>query len=60
MRKVDVIAALLAVFLFAWVLHHMGVATIVEQLKSLRLAAPIVLALSMLRLFLQTVAWYGT
>ena len=43
--------------LFAWVLAHVGFASIVEQLKALRIALPIVLGLSLLRLFLQSVTW---
>jgi len=45
------------VTLFAWVIAHVGFASVVEQLKALRIALPIVLGLSLLRLLLQSIAW---
>jgi len=40
-----------------WVIVHAGPSAIVHQLKVLRVALPIVVALSLARLFLQTLAW---
>lgn len=57
MRKTHFIATLVALGLFAWVLRHVGLPAMVEQLKAMRIALPIVLALSLLRLFLQTATW---
>jgi len=57
MKKAELAGAVAAVTLFAWVLAHVGLASIVEQLKALRIALPIVLGLSLLRLFLQSVTW---
>ena len=57
MKKAELAGAVAAVTLFAWVLAHVGLASIVEQLKALRIALPIVLGLSLLRLILQSVTW---
>ena len=57
MKKAEIVIALIAVTLFAWVLAHLGLSTIVEQLKAVRMALPIILGLSLLRLFLQSIAW---
>ena len=57
MRKVQLIVALAALVLFAWVISHVGVPTMVVQLKAMRVALPIVIALSTLRLFLQSTTW---
>ena len=57
MKKAQLAIALVAITLFAWVLVHIGFASLVEQLKALRSALPIVLGLSLLRLFLQSIAW---
>ena len=43
--------------LFAWVLVHAGPSAIVQQLKALRVALPIVVVLSLVRLQLQTLSW---
>jgi Lysylphosphatidylglycerol synthase TM region len=43
--------------LFAWVLVHAGPSAIIHQLKALRVALPIVVALSLVRLQLQTLSW---
>jgi hypothetical protein len=48
---------LIGVTLFAWVIVHAGPSAIVHQLKALRIALPIVLALSVCRLLLQTLTW---
>jgi hypothetical protein len=56
-RKTHLIAPVVAAVAFAWVLAHVGLPTIMEQAKAMRVALPIVLALSLLRLFLQTGTW---
>jgi lysylphosphatidylglycerol synthase-like protein len=57
MKKAHLGGALVAIALFVWVLTHVGISSLVEQLKAMRIALPIVLALSMLRLFLQSITW---
>jgi hypothetical protein len=57
MKRADLACALVAIALFTWVLTHVGVASLVQQLKALGIALPIVLILSVLRLFLQSIAW---
>src|SRR5215467_13369777 len=57
MKKAHLAFAFLAIALFAWVLAHMGLSTVMQQLKAIRIALPIVLALSLLRLLLQSMAW---
>ncbi len=57
MRKIHLIIALAALVLFAWVIAHVGLSTMVAQLKAMRIALPIVMALSVLRLFLQSTTW---
>src|SRR5215472_1768964 len=57
MKKAHLAFAFLAIALFAWVLAHMGLSTVMQQLKAIRIALPIVLALSLLRLLLQSIAW---
>jgi hypothetical protein len=57
MKKAELGVALIAIALFAWVLVHVGLSTLVAQLKALRIALPIVLGLSLLRLFLQSITW---
>src|SRR5438309_8061059 len=57
MRKAALLAALVGAALFAWVIQHMGLSAILQQLKALRFALPILIALSLCRLLLQTVAW---
>jgi len=57
MKRAQLAGAVVAVTLFAWVLAHVGVASLVQQLKALRIALPIALGLSLLRLLLQSVAW---
>ena len=60
MKRAQLAIAFVAVTLFAWVLAHVGFASLVEQLKALRMALPIVLGLSLLRLLLQSIAWSGS
>ena len=57
MKKRELAVAFVAVTLFAWVLAHVGLSTIGQQLKAMRIALPIVLGLSLLRLLLQSIAW---
>jgi len=57
MRKIHLMIALAALGPFAWVIAHVGFSTMVAQLKAMRIALPIVMALSVLRLFLQSTTW---
>src|ERR1700747_2692776 len=57
MRKSHLIAALVALVLFGWVIAHVGHSAVRVQLKAVRVALPIVLALSVLRLLLQSITW---
>jgi hypothetical protein len=56
-RKTHLIATLVALGLFAWVMRQVGLPAMVEQLKAMRVALPIVLVLSALRLLLQSLTW---
>jgi hypothetical protein len=56
-RKTHFIAPVVGAVAFAWVIARVGLPTMVEQAKAMRVALPIVLALSLLRLFLQTTTW---
>ena len=57
MKKAHLAVAFTAIALFVWVLAHIGLSSLVEQLKAMRIALPIVLALSLLRLLLQSITW---
>jgi hypothetical protein len=57
MKKSHLIFALIAVVFFLWVLGHIRLASMIEQLKAMRIALPIVVALSALRLSLQSLNW---
>ena len=57
MKKGHLIIALIGALLFAWVLVHAGWSAILQQLKAMRVALPILIALSGFRLLLQTLAW---
>jgi hypothetical protein len=57
MKRVQMIIGCAALVLFPWVLTHIGAATMLAQLKAMRVALPIVIALSVLRLFLQSFTW---
>jgi hypothetical protein len=57
MRKGHLIAAVVSLVLFAGVIAHAGFPVMLVQLNAMRVALPIVLALSILRLFLQSIAW---
>jgi hypothetical protein len=57
MTRGSLLLTLIGVTLFAWVIVHAGPSAIVYQLKALRIALPIVLALSLCRLLFQTLTW---
>jgi len=57
MKKGNTLLAAVGIALLVWVIVHAGPSAIVHQLKVLRVALPIVVALSLARLFLQTLAW---
>src|SRR5215510_305320 len=57
MKKGHLIVALAGVVLFMWVIAHMGLPAIVQELRAVRIALPIVLLMSLCRLLLQTAAW---
>jgi hypothetical protein len=57
MKKGHLIAAVVSLVLFAWVIRHVGLSAMFVQLKAMRVAVPVVLALSLLRLLLQSIAW---
>ena len=57
MKKGHLIAALVAVLFFTWVIAHMGTPSMLRQLKAIRIALPVVLALSLVRLALQSLTW---
>jgi hypothetical protein len=56
-RKSQLIITSAALVLFAWVIAHLGLSAMVAQLKAMAIALPVVMALSALRLFLQTSTW---
>jgi hypothetical protein len=57
MKKGHLIVAIFAVLLFTWVIAHANLPSMVQELKAMRTALPIVLALSALRLYLQSLTW---
>lgn len=57
MRKGHLIVALLGAVLFIWVIAHLGLPAIAQELRAVRIALPIVLLMSLCRLLLQTAAW---
>lgn len=57
MKWGHLIIAILAVLLFGWVMAHMNLASMVQQLKAMRVAVPIVLTLSAIRLYFQSLTW---
>ncbi|UWZ85193.1 lysylphosphatidylglycerol synthase domain-containing protein [Occallatibacter riparius] len=57
MKRVQLIIACGAVMLLAWVIAHAGISTMLGQLTAMRVALPLVIALSLLRLTLQSVTW---
>lgn len=57
MRRAQLFIVFSALALFAWVIAHLGFSPMMAQLKAIRVALPIVLILSMVRLFLQSSTW---
>lgn len=57
MKKSHLIIGFLGVALFVWVIAHISVVEFVRELRAIETALPIVLALSICRLVLQSVAW---
>jgi Lysylphosphatidylglycerol synthase TM region len=57
MKKGHLIVAFVGAAMFAWVITHIGLSAILQQLAGVRTALPIVLLMSLCRLFLQTSAW---
>lgn len=57
MKKSHLIIGFLGVALFAWVIAHISVADFARELKAIETALPIVLALSIGRVVLQSIAW---
>ena len=57
MKKGPLIVALVGAAIFAWVITHIGLPAILQQLAGVRAALPIVLVMSLCRLLLQTSAW---
>ncbi len=57
MKRTNSLLAIVGTALFAWVIVHAGPSAIVHQFKALRVALPIVVALSLCRLLMQTFAW---
>ena len=53
----NLLLAVVGVALLVWVVIHSGHSAIVHQLRALRLALPVVVALSLLRLLLQSRTW---
>src|SRR6202007_3031509 len=57
MKKGHLIAAVVSLVMFAWVIAHVGFSALLVQRKAMRIALPIILALSVLRLLLQSITW---
>ncbi len=57
MKKGHLIVAFVGTAIFAWVITHIGLPAILQQLAGVRSAIPIVLLMSLCRLLLQTTAW---
>src|SRR5215475_706952 len=55
--KTNLLLTTAGVLLFVWVIVHAGPSAILHQLKALRIALPIVVALSIARLILQSLTW---
>jgi hypothetical protein len=56
-RKIHLIVPVVGAVAFAWVIAHVGPPTMMEQVRAIRVALPVVLSLSLFRLFLQTATW---
>jgi len=57
MGRTNILLSVVGTALFAWVIVHAGRSSILHQLRALRIALPIVVALSLCRLVMQTYAW---
>jgi hypothetical protein len=57
MKKSHLIICFLGVALFIWVVAHVSLAELARELRAIRTALPFVLALSICRLVLQSIAW---
>lgn len=57
MKKIQPIIAFAALVIFVWVIDRVGLASMMTQLKAMRVALPIVLTLSVFRMFLQSATW---
>lgn len=57
MKKSHLIPAIVAAVLFGWVIVHIDLSKVGEQLKAMRVAVPIIIALSGVRLVLQSITW---
>ena len=57
MKWGHLIIAILAMLIFAWVMAHMNLGSMVQQLKAMLIAVPIILTLSAIRLYFQSVTW---
>jgi len=57
MKRFQLLFAFAALALFAWVMARVGLPSLATQSKAMGIALPIVMALSLLRLFLQTTTW---
>jgi hypothetical protein len=57
MKRNNLVLAVIGVALFAWVIVHPGPSAIMYQLRALRIALPIVVGLSLVRLLMQTLTW---
>jgi len=56
-KRIQLIIAFAALGLLTWVIAHAGLSVMVTQLGAMRVALPIVLALSVALLFLQSTTW---
>src|SRR5262245_16593152 len=57
MTRSRLLVVLIGAALFAWVVARVGLPAIAQQMKVIRVALPVVIALSLARLLLQTAAW---
>lgn len=57
MKKSHLLIGLFGAALFVWVAAHLSLAELIRELKAIGIALPIVLALSVCRLVLQSITW---
>src|SRR5262249_40506303 len=60
LRRGNILVSVIGIALFVWVIVHSGPSVVAHQLKALRVALPLVIALSLIRLVLQTRTWSAT